>query len=225
MFVQKLNVFLLLFILITSSSFSQSEKINQFDKQGKRHGEWIKKYEGSDQIRYEGTFEHGKEIGTFKFYKPKSEDQPTATKTYFAEHDSVQVKFFTKKGELVSKGNMIDKKREGIWKYYFKDGNLMMQETYKNDVLNGWKIVYFPNGKITEKKHFENGVANGENLIYAKNGTLIQSYTYKDGKLHGSTETYNASGNLISEGNYKQGKRTGEWKFYKNNSLDEVKQY
>ncbi|WP_121666272.1 toxin-antitoxin system YwqK family antitoxin [Mesonia aquimarina] len=225
MFLQKLNGFFLLFILITSASFSQTEKTNQFDNQGKRHGKWMKKYEGTDQIRYEGEFKHGQEIGTFKFYKPKSKDQPTATKTYFSDKEGILVKFFTKKGELVSEGMMENKKREGTWKYYFKDGELMMKETYNKDKLNGWKIVYFPNGEITEKKAFKNGVAHGENFIYAKNGQLIQYYNYKNGKLDGPTKTYNANGELISKGNYSKGKRSGEWRYYNNDQLKEIEEY
>lgn len=152
MFLQKLNGFFLIFILTASACFSQNEQINQVDAQGKRHGKWIKTYEGSDQTRYEGEFKHGQEIGTFKFYKPKSKDQPTATKTYFSDKKGVLIKFFTKEGELVSEGLMENKKREGTWKYYFKDGELMIKETYENDQLNGWKIVYFPDGKNHRKK-------------------------------------------------------------------------
>ena len=43
-----------------------SQDINQFDAEGKRHGVWKKNFEGTDQLRYEGEFDHGKEIDWLK---------------------------------------------------------------------------------------------------------------------------------------------------------------
>ena len=53
-----LVTFILLFT--TAVVFSQNE-INQLDGQGKRHGIWKKNFNNSEQIRYEGVFNHGKE--------------------------------------------------------------------------------------------------------------------------------------------------------------------
>jgi hypothetical protein len=40
---------------------------NKLDSQGKKHGFWKGFYEESKRSRYEGTFEHGNEIGKFQF--------------------------------------------------------------------------------------------------------------------------------------------------------------
>ena len=48
---------LVLALLVGFSSFAQT--LNQFDADGKRHGKWKKNFDGTDVIRYEGTFEHG----------------------------------------------------------------------------------------------------------------------------------------------------------------------
>lgn len=204
---------------------AQNQRINQRDAQGKRQGPWKKTYKNSDQIRYEGTFNHGKETGTFKFYQRGSKKFPTATKTYHVQNDSVLEKFFTRKGKIISKGNVIDRKREGRWKYYHKDGKLMMIEHYKNGELNGKKSIFYSDGSLTQEENYKNGVLHGEFKIFSKNGTLTQQYHYLRGKLEGPAKTYNEEGQLSSEGNYKAGERDGVWKFYKNGKIKEKKTY
>src|SRR5699024_10791825 len=135
------------FILIGFQLFSQTDQINRYDQEGNRHGKWKKYYdENQKKPRYEGTFDHGKEVGTFKFYKSNSKGKPAATKTYHKNNDSITMKFFSKRGRLESEGKLIDKDREGVWKYYktgYKD-SLMMTENYQNGKLHGWKVIYFP---------------------------------------------------------------------------------
>ena len=58
--------FLSLFLIVTSLVYAQD--INQFDESGKRHGVWKKYFEGTKQLRYEGKFDHGKEVGKFLFH-------------------------------------------------------------------------------------------------------------------------------------------------------------
>lgn len=217
----------MLIFLIHLSGYSQSEEVNQYDQDGKRHGAWMKHYENSDQIRYQGTFEHGKEVGVFKFYLPDSKDQPKATKEFSSENDSVQVTYFNSKGKVTSEGKMIGENREGKWKYYQKnqEDKLLMVENYSGDKLEGWKIVYFPNGEITEKTLYENGMKNGEQYIYSEEGQLLQHYHYKKDRLHGPSKVYNGYGELLSSGNYKNGLRDGEWTFYKEDQPDSTEVY
>ena len=59
------NGFSFFFILTSSLLFAQQENSNQVDANGKRHGKWTKYFEGTEQIRYTGEFNHGQEVGTF----------------------------------------------------------------------------------------------------------------------------------------------------------------
>ena len=45
-----------------------AQEFNQLDSNGKKQGLWKGVYEESKRPRYEGTFEHGKEVGMFKFF-------------------------------------------------------------------------------------------------------------------------------------------------------------
>jgi antitoxin component YwqK of YwqJK toxin-antitoxin module len=209
---------LILSLLLGVLAHSQ-EGSNGYDAQGKRHGIWEKRYPGTQQLRYKGAFEHGKEVGTFRFYCETCVDQPSTVMEYQPD-GSANVSYFTTEGHLVSTGSMRDKKRQGEWLYYHEGSNsIMMREHYEDDVLHGIKETYYPSGQITETQYFQNGVANGENRYYSPVGILIKKLMYVDGKLHGSAEYYDASGTLSISGTYKNGQKHGLWKYFEEGVL------
>ncbi|MBP2830575.1 hypothetical protein J8281_00130 [Aquimarina sp. U1-2] len=202
------------------------QEFNAFDAEGKRHGKWQKKYDNSDQLRYEGTFEHGKEIGEFKFYKPSGGKTPTAIKVFSKDNDTIQLTYFTAKGEVISKGQMVNKDRVGIWKYYHNGSNkLMMTEAYQSGKLDGQQLTYFENGQLTEKTTYVDGKRQGKRMMYSEKGTLLKEFTYENDQLHGDTKYYDTQGELIIEGTYKKDRKDGIWKYYENGKLIEQKQF
>ena len=70
-----------------------SQKINQFDSENRRTGIW-KKFYPNQEIRYEGQFKNGKEIGIFKFYEFSNSKHPSIIKNFIEKTDSVKVHFF-----------------------------------------------------------------------------------------------------------------------------------
>lgn len=215
---------ILLILVAFCYTTSQSQEINALDSQGKRHGKWLKKYDGSDQVRYEGTFDHGKEVGKFKFYKPSSGDQPTAVKLFSKAHDTATITYYTSKGKIVSEGKMVQKERTGTWKYYHQDGvTLMMTENYIDGQLTGDQTTFFENGKPAEKKSFVDGKENGRRLVYLETGKLIKDISFVNGKQHGPAKYYEKDGSLKIEGTYKNNRKYGVWKYYNNGTLVEEK--
>ncbi len=217
------NVLVVFFFGIIFGSnicFSQSE-INQVDAQGERHGIWKKHYPKSDQLRYEGKFEHGKEVGEFKFYCEDCKDKPNAIKVFNKKNDIAEVKYFTAKGKLVSEGQMDGKDRFGDWIYYHNNSKVIMtRENYVNGKLNGKIVTYYPDGKITEEIEYKNGVKDGENNYYSPTGVLLKKLIYKNEELDGLVIYYDAHGNVLIEGNYKEGKKHGLWKYYKDGKME-----
>ncbi|MEH6765738.1 MAG: hypothetical protein V7655_14635 [Aequorivita antarctica] len=206
-------------IFCSMNAFSQSE-INQVDAKGKRHGVWKKTFDGTSQLRYEGTFEHGKEVGEFKFYCLECKDKPTVTKNFNSKDNIAEVKYFTIKGKLVSEGKMQDKDRIGKWVYYHeKSKNVMMHENYVNGKLDGKKITYYPDGKITEETTYKNGIKEGEDNYYSPDGVLLKKLLYKEDQLQGTALYYDAYGNVVIEGFYKDDKKHGLWKYYKDGKV------
>lgn len=214
--------FVLVCVGMISSITIFGQEYNGFDSDGKRHGKWKKRYENTEKIRYEGTFEHGKEVGEFKFYKLSSEGQPTAIKLFSKNDDTVRVKYFTSKGKILSEGGMIGKNRVGKWIYYHQNSKkIMMEEFYTDGKLNGDQLTYFDNGKLTEKTTFVNGKREGHRFVYSEEGIVFKKFTYENDQLHGLTQYYDTKGNLIIEGNYKRDRKNGIWKYYKDGKLDE----
>ena len=58
---------IVLFFLFCQTIFSQTD-FNKLDEKGKKHGFWKGVYEDTKNPKYEGTFEHGKEVGVFTFF-------------------------------------------------------------------------------------------------------------------------------------------------------------
>ena len=160
-------LFLFFFGIFLNLTNLQAQDINQVDADGNRHGLWQKKFKGTDQLRYEGNFEHGKEVGTFKFYCEDCKKNPMVIKEFKANSSIAEVKYYTGKNKLVSEGKMDGKDRIGEWLFYPKKASTVMtREFYKNGKLDGIKTTYYLNQVITEEITFQNGIKEGPNNYY-----------------------------------------------------------
>ncbi|WP_196886325.1 toxin-antitoxin system YwqK family antitoxin [Aureivirga sp. CE67] len=202
---------------ISVVSFAQS--VNQFDKNGKRHGKW-KKFYSNNQVRYEGQFNHGKEVGVFLFYDEKSDGKPSIMKK-FEENSSIsEVMFFFPSGKRKSEGKMDYKNRIGTWTYYFSDGlKVLSTENYKDGLLDGISITYDRTGVIIDETSFSKGKKEGLQKKYTDKKKLVEVITYKNGKRNGEASFYDNNGNLIKRGNYLDDKKVGKWTRYKNGKI------
>ena len=210
------NIIFIGFLMFFCMQIQAQEKVNKFDLNGKRHGVWKKQY-SNNNIRYEGTFESGKEIGVFKYYDITDSTHPTIIKTFKTNSNVATVKFYTIKGILESTGEMIGKNRIGNWQYYYPDEKtLMIEENYENGFLNGAYKSYYKTGKISEILNYKAGKLHGTAKRFADNGVLLDDINYNNGKLEGSAKYYNLYGKLIYAGNYKNYEKIGEWEYYDN---------
>ncbi|MHB1146193.1 MAG: toxin-antitoxin system YwqK family antitoxin [Lutibacter sp.] len=210
---KSLFFFLLLFV---SGTVMAQEKINQLDEQGRRTGVW-KKYYDNKNIRYEGQFEAGKEIGIFNYYAELNSAHPILVKSYTEGSDNAKVSYFYEGGKLESEGTMNGKNRIGKWTYYNTDGKtIISEENYENGLLHGTATTYFSPGKITEVLTFKDGVLHGNVLRYSSEGILLDDLQYENGKLHGPAKYYNIAGKLIRKGNYENDQKAGNWEYFEN---------
>lgn len=209
------SLFFLLILLVSGTAMAQ-EKINQLDEQGRRTGVW-KKYYDNKNIRYEGQFEAGKEIGVFKYYAELNSEHPILVKTYTEGSEIAKVSYFYEGGKLESEGTMKGKNRIGKWTYYNTDGKtIISEENYENGLLHGTATTYFAPGKITEVLTFKNGLLHGKVLRYSSEGILLDDLQYENDKLHGPAKYYNVAGKLIRKGNYENDLKVGNWEYFEN---------
>ncbi len=219
---------LVLMIMVFVSGTMLGQNLNGFDSNGKRHGKWKKNFEGTQVVRYEGEFSHGKEIGLFKFYKSiKGKAVLTATRQFNNNDDLAEVKFFASDGRVISEGLMRGKLYIGPWKYYHNKSNqLMTLEHYNNKgELEGDKFIYYNNGQIAEQSFYKANKLDGEALWYTEEGVLIKKYHYVMGELHGEAKFYDKAGVLVAEGVYRKDRKHGVWKYYEDGKLKEEKDF
>lgn len=222
--------YLLLFIVLQLAvgSMMAQESINGFDADGLRHGLWTKQFDKTNQPRYEGHFEHGKEIGVFKFYTlSKGVSVLSGTKTFKPNEDTIAVAFFSSKGRKISEGKMIGNLFIGEWTYFHNNSEVMMSKEFYNDngLLDGVKKVFYKTGKIAEKANYKDGKLDGISEWFAENGQLIKTFIYKSDELHGLSKVYNDKGQILAEGFYKNDRKDGIWKFYEDGQLTEEKDF
>ncbi|MDC7993988.1 toxin-antitoxin system YwqK family antitoxin [Altibacter sp. HG106] len=221
-----LRTFILILVVLGMVPGHAQEDINQVDDQGRRHGVWKKYFDNSKQLRYEGTFEHGSEVGTFKFYCETCKEQPMVVKEFTGKDNLAKVTYFTENGKKVSEGTMSGKLRTGEWVFYHKASEaIMSKEHYREGTLHGRKITYYPNGQVTEELSYEMGSREGENLYYSPEGVLLKKLLYFQDELHGPATYYDANGNVVIDGHYKEGKKHGLWKYYKNGEIELEERY
>jgi antitoxin component YwqK of YwqJK toxin-antitoxin module len=217
----------ILFLILTLSAFiaSAQDKINQLDDKGNRHGLWRGTHKESNRIRYEGTFNHGKETGVFKYFDDTKAGTVIATRDFSKGDGSCYAIFYDQKGNKVSEGKLVNKLPEGDWKYYhFESKQLMSVEFYKNGKLSGVRKVYYKNGTLAEETNYISGIKEGVSKTYSEKGQLLDTHIYKNGQYDGVASYYDGMGNKMYEGSYVNGKRVGTWKFYeKNKVIKEVK--
>lgn len=210
------------------SVLSAQNTKNQFDSNGKRHGYWSKSFPETEMPRYEGQFDHGKEIGEFKYYKlVNGKSVLSATKSFNNDNNFSVVKFYSSKGKLISEGRMNGKVYIDKWTFYQNKTEGKLSEEFYNDngKLEGLRTVYYPNQKIAEEVNYKNGTRQGKSSVYAENGVLIKEYYYKNDELDGPARYYDSNNNLLSEGNYKNDKSVGVWKYYEKGKLVKTKDF
>jgi len=216
---------LILIVCLSSNLMFAQNGVNQMDADGKRHGVW-KKYYNNDRVRYVGKFDHGKEVGVFKFYSASNSDFPVIVKEYNSDNDLANVSFYTPSGALESKGKMKGKEREGKWLFYHPDGkSVMSEENYVKGKLEGVYQTFYLSGEPTEVTYYKNNLLDGSYKKYAIKGFLYQDFNYSKGKLNGMAIYYSRkTGDLIKKGPFKDDLRVGTWENYVDGELVSTEQ-
>ena len=203
----------------STTLFSQSE-FNKSDEYGNKNGVWKGIYEESKRPRYEGTFDHGKEIGLFTFFEDTKSRTIIATREFNSKDNSAYTIFYDQNKNKVSEGKVINKLHEGAWTYYHKASAIIMTlENYKNGKLEGLKTINFPSGNVAELTNYKNGIREGVYKKIAENGVILEESTYLNGELNGTSIFKAPDGLVVAKGMFKQGKKVGIWLFYENGKI------
>ena len=83
-----------------------------------------------------------------------------------------------------------------------KEWNLTYIYHYSIQIPWLYVIVYWENGNIYLEENYKDGKLDGFWKYYYENGNICQEKNYKDGKMNGPWKHYFDNGNILREGNY-----------------------
>jgi antitoxin component YwqK of YwqJK toxin-antitoxin module len=113
----------------------------------------------------------------------------------------------------------------GPVKSYNENGQLELEETYKDGkLINEKKFYYNDNGQLKDEMTFKDGIPNGPYKRYYDNGQLQDEGTFKDGGIDGPYKVYYENGQLMTEGTYKDNQLEGTYKDYLDDGKLELEQ-
>jgi len=136
--------------------------------------------------------------------------------------DSIEVpegpyRAFYEDGQTIqSEGKITDGKPTGLWRSYYKNGNLKSSVNYKEGKVDGIAFFFFKDGKETKMAEivFEEDVIEGKYQEFFQNGAQKATLTYEEGKLEGDAEFFYPTGRIKIKGKYKDNEKRGKWLFY-----------
>ena len=224
----KINQLIYTSVLLLSCFFitNAQEKLNQLNAAGKKEGLWKGNFEESKRPRYEGIFQNGVEVDTFKYFDDTKAQTVIATRVFSENGTIAQTTFFDQKNNKVSEGKTVNRLKEGIWNYYHKDSKqLMAVENYKSGKLEGIRKVYFPSGEIAEEGNYKEGKREGIYKVYFENGVVSEESYFKNNEYEGEAIFRDTNGKISSKGLYVKNGRKGIWEFFENGKLTKKQKY
>ena len=86
-------------------------------------------------------------------------------------------------GQKNSKGQ-----REGLWEWFYPNGNIHFRTPYKGGKEDGIEEVFYENGNILSRTPYKEGERGGIEEWFDKQGNITETRLWKDGELIETTE-------------------------------------
>ncbi|MCR5658704.1 MAG: hypothetical protein K6G25_05210 [Bacteroidales bacterium] len=208
------------------------EALNRYDRDGKKHGYW-KTFFNDWSVHTECYYRHGLRDGFYKEYDEKG-NLKKITKyvndvEQVLESDMkplvVQHEYYPN-GKVKREASFRDGKKEGIWREFDEEGNVINSQTYQKDVLVGQGIVdtdgkrrglfkeFYPDNNLRAEGLFVDGKRSGEWKFYYQNGMVQEVGNYTEGQPDGIWMWYYDNGQKQIEEQFFKGTRNGPYNEY-----------
>ena len=99
------------------------------------------------------------------------------------------------------------------------------QGTIRNGKKEGLWVYYYDNGQVSSRGDYKVGKKDGTWVYYHSNGQLSYKVTYQDNKKDGPYVNYYDNRQLASKGTYKDGKEVGRWVRYWSDGSVMIREY
>lgn len=194
------------------------EVLNRYDKEGKRHGYW-KTFYDDWSLHTECYYRHGLRDGFYKEYDKNGnlkkitkyandieQIQESDLKPLIVQHE------YHPNGQVKREVSFRDGKREGIWREFDENGNVLRSQTYKKGAL------------LSEGVVGTDGKRRGEYKEFYADSTLRAEGEYLNGEKTGEWRYYYQNGQLEEKGMFKEGKQDGIWIWYYDNGKIQIEE-
>ena len=151
-------------------------------KEGFGDGIW-KGYFANGKLEIEGSYKEGLMDGIWKQYYENG--KLARDEKYIQGLEDGAWKEYSENGEIQQESYFTQGLKTGVWKTY-DNGFLVVEEPYKNDLLNGMSKTYYPLTKrVMFSINYTDGKENGVFSAYDKSGKLQTTIPYKNGIIDG----------------------------------------
>ncbi len=207
-------------------------KMESFYKNGKLHG-YLKIYNAKGKITSRRRYIDGELViikidnkekveiknefysdGSLKSSGGYKDNKPVGVhRKYSKDGKIISSQTYSKKEHWISSNGIVDKdgKRQGAWKYFYKNGKIKSIGAYKNGRRVGEWVFYYENGNIEQKGKYIRGKPNDKWVWYYQNGSLLRNEDFIKGKSEGLYVEYAEDSTIIVKGNFIDGKKEGKW--------------
>ena len=203
------------------------EKVNRLNKIGQKKGYWVE-YWGNSKIKEEGNWTNGVRNGLFKFYNKKGDlDRIEVYRGGELVEDADETivldirKEYYEDGTLKIIGSYKDGSKQGVFREYDKEGNIINSYIYENNTRTSegivdkegktqgdWKL-YYPSGELKATGNYIDGMKEGEWIFYFINGQIEQKGNYARDRPQGPWKWWYENGKILREERYRRGKENG----------------
>lgn len=208
------------------------ETLNRYDREGKKHGYW-KTFYDDWSVHTECYYRHGLRDGFYKEYDQKGnlkkitkyvndveQVMEPSMKPLVLKHE------YYPNGKVKREASFRDGKREGVWREFDEQGNVIKSQTYNKGALVGEGIVgtdgkrrgeykeFYPDSTLRTEGLFIDGLRSGEWKFYYHNGKLQEIGGYKEGDPDGPWTWYYDNGQKQIEEQFYKGQPNGPYKEY-----------
>lgn len=96
-----------------------------------------------------------------------------------------EFKTYFKNGKIEMKGKLKDNLNQGKWTYYYQTGQVESEGTFKDDLPDGiWKWFY-ENGNLKEEGTYVKGNREGRWILYDEDGKVKEERMLEKNKING----------------------------------------
>ncbi len=211
-FVEKMIRYILILMILFSSTGLKAQGGNLIDADGKKQGTWSKFYEDSPQLFYRGQFKNDLPEGTFTYYYRSGKVK--GVMEYLPGGKKVKSVTYYPNGKVMAKGNYIVQKKDSIWNYYTDAGILNSIEHWDMGAKHGLEEVFFDDGSIAEETNHKDGLRNGDWKQYYESGRLRLQGSFVRDELNGTIIYFYQNGSKEITGKFLDGLREGTWMYF-----------